>query len=152
VAGFCQKGPWLDRQGQPTATIKGKDDGVWPNELWPDDFYTRAGEGNLGARDINDPHAEFRRSDFVGDRDINYDQPGVLDDVARCYKYWTALTDCDGFRTNTLKHIDQQSGRNLCGTIKGCAGGLGKADFFLVAEVAGGNFDADLLDHDFQAE
>jgi glycosidase len=142
--GFYQKGPWLDRQGQPTGTIKGKDDGVWPNELWSDNSYTRAGEGNLGAGDINDPHAEFRRTDFVGDRDINYDQPRVLDDVARCYKYWIALTDCDGFRIDTLKHIDQQSGRNLCGTIKEFAAGLGKADFFLVGEVAGGNYDADL--------
>jgi hypothetical protein len=26
-----------------------------------------------GAGDIDDPHAEMRRTDFVGDRDINYD-------------------------------------------------------------------------------
>jgi glycosidase len=32
----------------------------------------------------------------------------------------------------------------LCGTIKEFAAGLGKADFFLVGEVAGGNYDADL--------
>ena len=64
--------------------------------------------------------------------------------MARCYKYWIALTDCDGFRIDTLKHIDQQSARNLCGTIKEFAAGLGKADFFLVGEVAGGNYDADL--------
>jgi glycosidase len=142
--GFYPKGPWLDRQGNPTDQILTPDDGVWPKELWPDDYYTRAGEGDLGAGDINDPHAEFRRTDFDGDRDINYDQPGVLDDIARCYKYWIALTDCDGFRIDTLKHIDEESGRNLCGSIKEFAAGLGKVDFFLAGEVAGSDSDADL--------
>ncbi|HEX4489376.1 MAG TPA: alpha-amylase family glycosyl hydrolase [Terriglobales bacterium] len=141
---FYPKGPWLDRNGNASATIGSGDDGVWPNELWPDEYYTRAGEGNLGAGDINDPHAEFRRTDFVGDRDINYDQAGVLDDISRCYKYWIALTDCDGFRIDTLKHIDQDNGRNLCGTIKEFAASLGKLDFFLVGEVAGSDYDADL--------
>jgi glycosidase len=141
---FYPKGPWLDRQGNPTNTINTPDDGVWPTELRPDDYYTRAGEGDLGAGDINDEHAEFRRSDFDGDRDLNYDQPGVLDDIARCFKYWIALTDCDGFRIDTLKHIDEESGRNLCGSLKEFAAGLGKTDFFLVGEVAGSNYDADL--------
>jgi glycosidase len=141
---FYPKGPWLDRRGNPTQQILTRDDGVWPNELSPDNYYTRAGEGDLGSGDINDPHAEFRRTDFVGDRDINYDQPGVLDDIARCYKYWIALTDCDGFRIDTLKHIDEESGRNLCGSIKEFAASLGKLDFFLVGEVAGSDSDADL--------
>lgn len=140
---FYQKGQWRDRTGNLTSTIGGNDDGVWPEELQTDDCYTRAGEGDLGKGDIDDPHAEFRRTDFVGDRDINYDAPGVLDNVARCYKYWIALTDCDGFRIDTLKHVDQDSGRNFCGTIKEFAAGLGKADFFLVGEVAGADSDAD---------
>jgi glycosidase len=140
---FYPKGPWLDRQGRPTSTIASPDDGVWPTELTPDEYYTRAGEGDLGSGNIDDPHAEFRRTDFDGDRDINYDHPGVIDDVARCYKYWIALTDCDGFRIDTLKHLDQESGRNLCGTIKEFAANLGKLDFFLVGEVAGSNYDAD---------
>jgi glycosidase len=140
---FYQKGPWLDSNGNPTAAIAGPDDGVFPTELRPDEYYNRAGEGNLGAGCIDDPHAEFRRTDFVGDRDINYEQPGAIDDVARCYKYWIALTDCDGFRIDTLKHIDPDGGRNLCGTIKEFAAGIGKADFFLVGEVAGDDTDAD---------
>jgi glycosidase len=141
---FYEKGPWLGRQGEPAlATSLGPDDGVWPRELQGDACYTRAGEGDLGAGDLDDPHAEFRRTDFIGDRDLNYDQPGVLDDVARCYKYWIALTDCDGFRIDTLKHLDEETGRNFCGTLKEFAASLGKLDFFLVAEVAGSNFAAD---------
>ena len=63
-------------------------------------------------------------------------------DLARCYKYWIALTDCDGFRLDTLKHVPAEAGRNFCGTIKEFAANLGKADFFLVGEVAGSDADA----------
>jgi glycosidase len=140
---FYPKGQWRSRTGAFTTTIQGPDDGVFPTELQQDNYYTRAGEGNLGAGNIDDPHAEFRRTDFVGDRDINYDGSGALNDVARCYKYWIALTDCDGFRIDTLKHVDEDTGRNFCGSIKEFAANLGKADFFLVGEVAGNDTDAD---------
>jgi glycosidase len=140
---FYPRGAWRDAQGGVTTDIAGDDDGVWPVEMQLEDYYTRAGEGSLGAGDINDPHAEFRRSDFVGDRDVNFDGTQAIDDIARCYKYWIALTDCDGFRIDTLKHIDQETGRNLCGNIKEFAANLGKASFFLVAEVAGADSDAD---------
>jgi glycosidase len=110
--GFYQKGDWRNRQGGLTHTIQGPDDGVWPSEFQRDDYYTRAGEGDLGAGDIDDPHAEMRRTDFVGDRDINYDGTTALADITRCYKYWIALTDCDGFRVDTLKHVDEETGRN----------------------------------------
>ena len=140
---YYQKGPWLDGQGGKTSIIQTDDDGVWPVELTPDEYYTRAGEGRLDVGDIDDSNAEYRRTDFIGDRDINYDHPGVLDDMARCYKYWISLTDCDGFRIDTLKHMPEEVGRNLCGTIKEFAAGLGKADFFLVGEVAGSDADAD---------
>ncbi len=63
--------------------------------------------------------------------------------MARCYKYWIALTDCDGLRLDTLKHVPQDVGRNFCGTIKEFAANLGKKNFFLVGEVAGADTDAD---------
>jgi glycosidase len=141
--GYYDKGDWRNRTGGLSATIQGPDDGVWPTELQRDDYYTRAGAGSLGAGDIDDPHAEFRRTDFVGDRDINYDGTHALDDLARCYKCWIALTDCDGFRIDTLKHVDEETGRNFCGTLKEFAANLGKTNFFLVGEVAGDDTNAD---------
>ena len=142
--GFYEKGPWFDSDENPIATLGpgDADAGVWPVELQQDDYYTRAGTGNLGAGNIDDPNAEFRRTDFIELRDINFDGTQALDDLARCYKYWIALTDCDGFRLDTLKHVSQETGRSFCGTIKEFAANLGKADFFLVAEVAGSDSDA----------
>ncbi len=152
---FYPKGPWRDGQGGLVDQIGSDDDGVWPREFQRDDYYTRAGEGDLGAGSLDDPHAEFRRSDFAGDRDLNDDQPGVLDDLARCYKYWIALTDCDGLRLDALKHVDDETGRNFCGTIKEFAANLGKRNFFLVGEVAGPDDSADrylqVLGHNLNA-
>ena len=134
---FYARGRWRTGGGGLADAVGDGDDGVWPQELQRDDVYTRAGAGSLGAGDFDDPHAEFRRTDFVGLRDVNYDGSRALDDLARCYKYWIALTDCDGFRIDTLKHVDAETGRNFCGAIKEYAANLGKADFFLVGEVAG---------------
>ena len=118
--GFYEKGHWIDASGGHVSAIGGDDDGVWPTELQADDDYTRAGKGSLGAGDIDDPHAEHKRTDFDGSfRDFNYDNADALDDVARCYKYWIALTDCDGFRIDTLKHVSQEQGRNFCGSDQG---------------------------------
>jgi glycosidase len=141
--GFYDKGQWIDAGGLPTPTIAGDDDGVFPAELRADGYYTRAGKGSLATGDVDDPHAEAKRTDFDGSfRDFNYDDPDALRDVARCFKYWIALTDCDGFRLDTLKHVSEEQGRNFCGTIKEFARNLSKADFFLVGEVAGSDGDA----------
>ena len=140
---FYSKGAWYDADGNPTNQIgpTDADTGAWPLELQKDDYYTRAGGVDFGGS-LDDPHAPFRRTDFFDLRDFNYDGSDLLDVLARCYKYWIALTDCDGFRLDTLKHVSEETGRNFCGTIKEFAANLGKADFFLVGEVAGSDGDA----------
>ena len=136
-------GAWLDGQGRSKASVDADDDGVWPAELQEADRYTRAGTGSLGAGDIDDPHAEHKRSDFITLRDFDLSTPELLTALARCYKYWIALTDCDGFRIDTLKHVSFEEARNFCGSIKEFAANLGKANFFLVGEIAGGDLAAD---------
>jgi glycosidase len=136
-------GAWLDGRGERSDGIAGVEDGVWPVELQDVECYTRAGVGNLGAGSLDDASAEHKRSDFLSLRDFALGAPGVLSRLVSCYKYWIALTDCDGFRIDTLKHVSLEEGRNFCGAIKEYAANLGKAGFFLVGEVAGGDFAAD---------
>jgi hypothetical protein len=76
-------------------------------------------------------------------RDFRLSVSDLLNDLARCYKYWIALTDCDGFRIDTLKHVSLEEARNFCGAIKEFANNLGKSNFFLVGEIAGGDFGQD---------
>ncbi len=136
---YYQRGPWIDGAGNHTSTIAADpESGVWPEELQRDECYTRAGKGRLDVGDINDDHGEIKRTDFDGSfRDFNFDDPATLNDLARCFKYWIALTDIDGMRLDTLKHLPQEAARSFCGSIKEFAANLGKADFFLVGEVAG---------------
>ncbi len=150
-----QFGSWRDELGEAAEAISSHDDGVWPLELQNKERYTRAGSGDLGAGSIEDAWAEHKRSDFKSLRDFNLDSPGLLSDLARCYKYWIALTDCDGFRIDTLKHVSFEQGRSFCGSIKEFAANLGKENFFLVGEIAGGDWAAnrylDALDRNLNA-
>jgi glycosidase len=136
-------GSWRGADGRPVERIQSGEDGVWPVELTDIEDYTRAGAGNLGAGDLDDSQAEDKRSDFYDLRDFRLDRGRTLHDLARCYKYWIALTDCDGFRIDTLKHVSFADARNFCGSIKEFAANLGKSDFFMVGEVAGGDYNED---------
>src|SRR5205823_4364901 len=57
-------GAWLDANNLPVATIDHPDAGVWPRELQQPHCYTRAGNGSLDDNDIENPHAEHKRTDF----------------------------------------------------------------------------------------
>jgi len=137
-------GSWLGQTGQPIGTtISTANEGVWPQELQAPDCYSRAGLGDLGGGSLDDPHAEHKRTDFFTLRDFDLDYTGVLSHLAECYKYWIALTDCDGFRIDTLKHVSFEQARNFCGAIKEFTANLGKANFLLAGEIAGGDFAED---------
>lgn len=142
--GFYERVEWLDEHGVRAVNPLQQNDGVWPTELQVAEAYTRAGKGSLSGEDLHNIHAEFRRTDFDGSmRDFNFDREATLKDLAACYKYWIALTDCDGFRLDTLKHVDTDVARNFCGTIKEFASNLGKTNFFLVGEVGGADLNAE---------
>jgi len=136
-------GSWRNGDGQPAPDIVTEEDGVWPTELQHQDCYTRAGTGDLGKGRIDDPNAEHKRSDFCDLRDFDLNQRRVLNDLSCCYKYWIALTDCDGFRVDTLKHVTKEQARNFCGAIMEFAANLGKQNFFLVGEISGGDYAQD---------
>lgn len=133
---------WRDVRQQGFTTdsrdIQANHEGVWPRELQQTDVYTRAGAGNLGAGELLDPHAEHKRTDFFALKDFALDRTGVLSFLAECFKYWIMLSDCDGFRIDTVKHISLEEARNFCGSIREFAETLGKRNFLLAGEIAGG--------------
>jgi len=139
--------PWTlawrdeDQSGFTTvsADISAAAQGVWPKEFQDPALYTRAGMGNLGEGDIADAHAEHKRTDFFSLKDFALDNPRALSFLIECHKYWIALTDCDGFRIDTVKHISLEDARNFCGAIREFAESLGKKNFLLIGEIAGGD-------------
>ena len=117
----------------------GHDDYVWPQDLQLIENYTRAGTGNLGGGDLRDPNAEHKRTDFEVLRDLAVERADTLARLIFIYQYWIALTDCDGLRIDTLKHVNGEDGRNFCGAVKEFAESIGKSNFLLLGEVAGGD-------------
>jgi glycosidase len=117
----------------------GNDDYVWPQDLQSIENYTRAGTGDLGGGNIRDPNAEHKRTDFEVLRDLAVERPDTLARLIFIYQYWIALTDCDGLRIDTLKHVSGDDGRNFCGAVKEFAESIGKSNFLLLGEVAGGD-------------
>jgi len=127
--------------GEPMGDLGpfGLDDYVLPDELKGAASYVRAGTGNLGAGDVGDPNAEHKRTDFMSLRKLALDVPETMRSLLLAYQYWIALADVDGFRIDTFKHVTEEQARSFCNGIKEYAELLGKEDFFLVAEIAGGN-------------
>ncbi len=125
----------------------GPEDGVWPREFQSPRWYTRAGSvGRWDSEPWEDPlhpSAEFRRGDFFELKNLrtgDLEPPGaeVLAGLIKVYQYWIALSDCDGFRVDTVKHVSWEASRNFCGAIHEYAQSIGKENFLLLGEVTGG--------------
>lgn len=128
---------------------------AWPNDaVWPaqlQDSATFTAKGRINSWDY-DP--EFYEGDFVTLKDIHHgehdrgaDDKRIIDTFhntpalnALCdvYKFWIALADIDGFRIDTVKHMEPGATRYFAAVIKEFAQTLGKENFFLVGEITGG--------------
>ena len=125
------------------------DQAIWPVELQhPETFSCK---GRISNWDY-DP--EFREGDFWSLKDIhhgkhNYDANGnrMIDDFypsaalrALCdiYKFWIAFADVDGYRIDTVKHMEPGATRYFTSVIQEYAQSLGKENFYLIGEITGG--------------
>ncbi|MEZ5354622.1 MAG: alpha-amylase family glycosyl hydrolase [Bryobacteraceae bacterium] len=133
---------WRDASGNSTGNTAPPDSletGVWPAEFQDLDVYTRAGQiGRWDTEPWEDPRhpdTEFRRGDFFDLKDLNGRALGFLMDV---YRYWIAVSDCDGFRIDTVKHVPFDASRHFCGGIREYTESIGKENFLLLGEVTGG--------------
>lgn len=115
--------------------------GVWPAELQDPATFTCKG------RIVNwDYDPEFREGDFEALKDIHHGS-GELDDYhpspalkALCdiYKFWIAYADLDGFRIDTVKHLDPGATRYFSSVIDEFAMSIGKDRFYRIGEITGG--------------
>ncbi len=137
-------GGWRSSTGNSIPNISNLEDGVWPEEFQNLEWYTRAGQISDNRWDPYDwedplhPDNEFRRGDFFDLKDLNLNRSDVLSAVIKVYQYWIALTDCDGFRIDTVKHVPWEASRDFCGAIHEYAESIGKENFLLLGEVTGG--------------
>jgi glycosidase len=130
---------WRSVQGESIPAPISIDDGVFPEEFQNPDWYNRAGMithwGASGWEDPMSPMVEFRRGDFFELRDFDLEREDVIAALARVYQYWIAVSDCDGFRVDAIKHVSPQSSRKFCNPIHGFATSIGKDNFLMVGEL-----------------
>ncbi|HEY0156916.1 MAG TPA: alpha-amylase family glycosyl hydrolase [Thermoanaerobaculia bacterium] len=136
---------WRDAAGRSSSgEPPGLDDAVWPEEFRNPQWYTRAGkigrwDADEGWEDPNHDDTEFRRGDFFDLKDFDHTNGTSLSALVQVYQYWIALSDCDAFRIDTVKHVSLQASRSFCGAIHEYAESIGKENFLLVGEVTGGS-------------
>ena len=129
------------------------DEAVWPVEFQQQQTWTRQGE-------IRDWEAfpEYIDGDFLSLKDIHHGpapkDPAIAWDVLRridefsiasalrhlaeIYKFWIAYADIDGYRIDTVKHMEPGAVRFFTNVIHEFAQSLGKENFYLIGEVTGG--------------
>jgi len=115
--------------------------GVWPSEFQEPETFTR--KGRIRNFDY-DP--EFREGDFVSLKDIRLGEGSVdafrpsaaLMHLCDVFKFWIAFADIDGFRVDTVKHMDDGASRLFTSSIHEFAETIGKENFYLIAEITGG--------------
>lgn len=117
------------------------DAAIWPAELQPPETFTR--RGRIRNWDF-DP--EFREGDFESLKDIHQGS-GPLDEylpseafraLCTAFRFWIAFADVDGFRIDTVKHMDDGATRFFASAIHEFAQRLGKENFYLIGEITGG--------------
>ena len=67
-----------------------------------------------------------------------YRPSAALRALCDVYKFWIAYADIDGFRIDTVKHMDLGATRYFVSVIKEFAMSIGKENFYLIGEITGG--------------
>lgn len=118
------------------------DIGVYPIELQKESSFTK--KGNISNWNYR---PEYIEGDFCGLKDINLGDFDSIDDytptkalqiLCEVYKYWIALSDIDGFRIDTVKHMSKGAVRYFSQVIKEFTESIGKNNFYLIGEITGG--------------
>ncbi len=121
------------------------DGAVFPTELHAPDTFTRKG------RIVNwDSFPEYVEGDFEQLKDVDHGSGPVdgfiaspaLRAITTAYCWWIAFADLDGFRVDTVKHMDPGATRYFCSTVHEFAQAIGKDRFFLVGEITGSRKEA----------
>jgi glycosidase len=145
VAGF------RDDRGRPTlpfgpVNLELEPDAHPHGALWPQELQNPAAFTRRGRIDNWDYAPEFLGGDFFDLKDINLGDGGVddyrpsaaLKVLAKVYQFWMAFADLDGFRVDTVKHMDLGASRFFGSVIHEFAQSIGKENFYLIAEITGG--------------
>ncbi|MGE5181328.1 MAG: alpha-amylase family glycosyl hydrolase, partial [Acidobacteriota bacterium] len=126
----------------------------WPDDKpWFDDpsWYHRRGRVYVWWHEADYTTDFVREQETKGDfpgglKDLDTDNPDVQQALIKSFQYWIDVADFDGFRIDTVKHIDRpEVDRNVRGfwgaftdAMRAEAKKLGKQNFFIFGEAFDG--------------
>jgi glycosidase len=127
------------------ATWPELDQAVWPVEFQNPTFYRQQGRINSW-----DNYPEYLEGDFFDLKDVHHGQgetntyqaSEALNAMCKIYQFWIADTDIDGYRIDTVKHMDPGATRIFASSIHEFTQSLGKENFYLIGEITGGRKNA----------
>jgi glycosidase len=106
-----------------------------PAEFQREDWYHQMGR----VTDWEDEE-QVRLADFPGGlKDLATENPNVREALIRVYADWITWTNIDGFRIDTVKHVEPEFWEVFCPAIRAHARDLGKENFLLFGEVFSGD-------------
>jgi glycosidase len=161
---FCGEAGRIPFKAAPACSDNGAwpEGAVWPEELQSPDTWTRHGEIRQW-----DSFPEFLDGDFCTLKDIHLGDalrdPYAIQDLERrimefnpspalcyltdVYRFWIAFADIDGFRLDTVKHMEPGAVRFFATAIHEFAESIGKENFTIIGEITGGRvYAASILD------
>jgi len=140
-----------DAVGAPTLPFETIDLNAHPNTwpdgaVWPAEFQSPETFTQKGRITNWDYEPEFREGDFSSLKDIHHGHGGLDDyqpsaalrNLGEIYKYWIAYADLDGFRIDTVKHMEDGATRYFASVIHEFTQAIGKENFYLIGEITGG--------------
>ncbi|WP_327356578.1 pullulanase-type alpha-1,6-glucosidase [Streptomyces sp. NBC_01304] len=144
--GYRSKGahPYLDADGRPFNDTKGI--GKVDADSFPYTPKVKPGERKVPSW-LNDPTMYHNRGDstfagesstygdFSGLDDLWTERPEVVRGMERIYQKWVRDFDIDGFRIDTVKHVDTEFWTQWATALDAYARKQGRDDFFMFGEV-----------------
>ncbi|MFB4425032.1 pullulanase-type alpha-1,6-glucosidase [Streptomyces sp. QL37] len=142
--GYKPKGafPYLDEDGRPFDDTQGVED------VDADSFpYTPVNTGKKVPSWLNDSTMYHNRGDstyagesteygdFSGLDDLWTERPEVVSGMEKIYEKWVRDFDIDGFRIDTVKHVDLDFWTQWATALDDYAAKRGRDDFFMFGEV-----------------
>ena len=125
---------WRDKNGNPKEDPSNlsHDGYIWPREFQNNEWFRRQGKGGPIQGDF-ESLKEFE-TEYT---DIYNDHP-VWNLLIRTYKYIIAEYDIDGFRIDTLRHVEPEFAKTFSSALREFAYKVGKKNFLIYGETKAG--------------
>ena len=107
---------------------------AWLND--PTMYHNRGTSSFTGE---NSEYGDFPGGDRQALDDLWTERPQVVNGMIDVYKTWVQDAGVDGFRIDTVKHVNMQFWQRFGPALQGYAASLGNDDFFMFGEVFDAN-------------